>query len=250
MNETIKVLKNHRSVREFQTEKEVTDSQIREIIETAMAAPNWINGQQVSIIEVRDPIKKTKFAEAAGNQLWIKEAPVFLVFCLDFHRAKLAAEKNGIDLRIVDDIEAIIIGSTDVGIALSNAIVAAESMGLGVVPIGGIRRNPETFIEMLNLPEYVFPVTGLSVGYPKNIPDQKPRLPREAIHHKERYNLDVQKQLMNEYDKTISTYQSERKNGNNSANWSTKVSTFYETGFEAYAKNVTPALKKQGFKYK
>jgi len=101
-------------------------------------------------------------------------------------------------------------------------------------------RNPETFIEMLNLPEYVFPVSGLVVGYPKNIPDQKPRLPRDAIHHKEQYNLDVQEQLMNEYDETISAYLLDRTNGNKSASWSSQVSNFYETGFEAYAKNVTP----------
>lgn len=86
---------------------------------------------------------------------------------MDFYRAKLAAEKHQKQLQIVDDIEAILIGSTDVGIALGGAVVAAESMGLGTVPIGGIRRDPQIFVELLNLPEYVFPVCGLSIGYPK-----------------------------------------------------------------------------------
>src|SRR4051794_32023615 len=121
MNETIKILRNHRSVREFDPERDVSGAQTETIIEAAMAAPNWINGQQVSVIEVREPERKAALAKAAGNQRWIEEAPVFLVFCIDFYRAKLAAEKNGTDFKIVEDLEAIIIGSTDVGIALGSA---------------------------------------------------------------------------------------------------------------------------------
>ncbi|MEH7484588.1 hypothetical protein V7157_26655 [Neobacillus drentensis] len=48
----------------------------------------------MSVIEVREPERKAALAKAAGNQRWIKEAPVFLVFCMDFYRAKLAAEKK------------------------------------------------------------------------------------------------------------------------------------------------------------
>jgi FMN reductase [NAD(P)H] len=118
MNDTIELLRNHRSVRDFDTEKEVSEDQIQVIIEAALAGPNWINGQQVSVIEVREPERKAALAKAAGNQRWIEEAPVFLVFCMDFYRAKLAAEKNGTEFKIVEDLEAIMIGSTDVGIAL------------------------------------------------------------------------------------------------------------------------------------
>ncbi len=249
LNETIKLLKNHRSIREFDTQKDVEENQIQTMIEAAMAAPNWINGQQVSIIEIRDTAKKTKLAEAAGNQRWVREAPVFLVFCLDFYRAKLAADKHKREFNIVENIEAIIVGSTDVGIMLSNAITAAESMELGIVPIGGIRRNPATFIELLQLPQYVFPIAGLAVGFPKEIPEQKPRLPIYSVYHKEAYNRDIQERLLNEYDDTISAYTLGRSDKQHSTDWSSNVSTFYETGFEAYAKTVSPALKKQGFKY-
>ncbi len=99
MNETIKVLKNHRSVREFDPEIDVSEVQTETIIEAALAAPNWINGQQVSVIEVREPERKAALAKAAGSQRWIEEAPVFLVFCMDFYRAKLAAEKMGMILK-------------------------------------------------------------------------------------------------------------------------------------------------------
>ncbi|WP_066052177.1 NADPH-dependent oxidoreductase [Robertmurraya korlensis] len=250
MNETIDLLKNHRSVREFDKGKDVSESEVATIIEAAMAAPNWINGQQVSIIEVRNPKKKAALAEAAGNQRWIDEAPVFLVFCLDFYRAKLAAEKNGSQLQVVDDIEAVIVGSTDVGIALGSAVIAAESMGLGTVPIGGVRRNLQTIVDLLDLPEYVFPVSGLVIGHPGTIPDQKPRLPLKATHQQEEYNAKIQREAIDEYDQTISNYMAERTNGQDSSNWSSKVARFYDTGFEQYAKNSSPILKKQGFHYK
>jgi FMN reductase [NAD(P)H] len=250
MNETIKIIKNHRSVREFDPMKDVNDAQVKEIIEAAMAAPNWVNGQQVTIIEVRDIEKKTKFSEAAGNQRWVKEAPVFLLFCMDFYRAKLAAEKNGTDFQIVEDLEAVIVGSTDVGIALGSAVIAAESMGLGIVPIGGVRKNPKVFVDLLDLPEYVYPISGLVIGHPRTLPGQKPRLPLKATYQKEKYNAKVQMDMINQYDETISTYMSNRTSGQDSSDWSSKIAQFYDRGFEQYANNTSPTIKHQGFRYK
>lgn len=250
MNETIQLLKNHRSVRDFNSEKEVSEAQIEVIIAAALAGPNWINGQQVTVIEVREPERKAALAKAAGNQRWIEEAPVFLVFCMDFYRAKLAAEKNGTEFNIIEDLEAVIVGSTDVGIALGSAVIAAESMGLGIVPIGGLRRNPQTFVELLNLPEYVFPISGLVVGYPKSVPAQKPRLPIKATLQKEKYDTKIQKDIIDQYDQTISSYMSERTNGEDSSNWSSKIAQFYDTGFDQYAKNSSPTVKNQKFRYK
>ncbi|WP_102029052.1 NADPH-dependent oxidoreductase [Salirhabdus sp. Marseille-P4669] len=250
MDETLKLLMNHRSVREYDSNKNVSEEQVDTIVKAAMSAPNWINGQQVTVIEVRDNERKSTLAKAAGNQKYIEEAPVFLVFCIDFYRAKLAAEKHGKDLRVVEDMESILVGSTDVGIALGSAVVAAESMSLGTVPIGGIRRNSNTFVELLELPEYVFPVAGLLIGYPRTIPAQKPRLPQQATHMKERYDVQKQKEAIPKYDDTFASYMYERTNGKDASDWSTKVANFYEHGFEAYEKSTSPTLKKQGFRYK
>ena len=173
MNETIKLLQSHRSVREFDPEKDVSEDMLKEIIRAALAAPNWMNGQQVSIIVVRDPEKKSQMAQATGNQRWIEEAPVFLVFCIDYYRAKLACEKHGTDFQVVNNLEAVMIGSTDVGIALGTAVIAAESLGLGTVPIGAVRKTP-SFCNLLDPPEYVFPV-GLVITTPRY--SQQPRLP-------------------------------------------------------------------------
>ncbi|OAH60706.1 hypothetical protein AWH49_02850 [Domibacillus aminovorans] len=170
----------------------------------------------------------------------MKEAPVFFVFCLDFYRAKLAAEKHNRSLEIVHNIQFALVGS-----ALSNTIAAAESMNLGIVPVGGIRKDSQKVIELLDLPEYVFPVAGLAVGHPEKRPDQKPRLPIRAVHHKEKYHKEHVKQDMDEYDTTYSSYLNDRTDGKESANWSEKIAAFYDTGFEAYEKNVPPALKKK-----
>lgn len=167
MNNTIEIIKNHRSIRQY-LDKDISNDIIDEIVKSAQAMPNSINGQQTSVIVVRDKAKREKLAELTGNQPYVAEAPVFLVFIMDFYRTYLAAKKNNVEQKINEYVEGIGVGSVDVGIALGAATIAAESLGLGVVPIGGIRRNPEEVIELLELPKYTFPLVGLVVGYPAN----------------------------------------------------------------------------------
>lgn len=103
----------------------------------------------------------------AGGQPWIDQAPVFLLFCADFNRAKIALEEyNDTPLEITNGLESVLVGAVDVGIALGTATAAAESMGLGTVPIGAVRGKPDELIELLKLPKYVFPVSGLVIGHP------------------------------------------------------------------------------------
>ncbi|PAC91006.1 nitroreductase family protein, partial [Bacillus licheniformis] len=135
MNEVLKTLKDHRSIRSY-TDEPVSPEQLDDIIQAVQAAPNSINGQQVTVITVQDEERKKKIAELAGGQVWIEQAPVFLLFCADFNRAKIALEKNGETLAITDGMESVLVGAVDAGIALGTATAAAESMGLGTVPIG------------------------------------------------------------------------------------------------------------------
>ncbi|BCU82348.1 FMN reductase [NAD(P)H] [Polycladomyces abyssicola] len=244
MNDVIRTLTQHRSIRSY-TSQEVTDEQLDHIFRAIQAAPNSINGQQVIVIVVKEKERKRKLSQLVGNQVWVDQAPVFLVFCLDFYRAKLAAETNGEQLAITNSIESIIVGATDVGIALANAAAAAESMGLGIVPIGGIRKNPDEVIKLLNLPEYVFPVSGLVIGHPADPSAQKPRLPREAVIHQETYNRD-QLDLIRQYDETMAEYMRQRTGGESDRNWSQTVSSFYN---KIYYPKVRPTLDQQGFKY-
>ncbi|WP_425449285.1 NADPH-dependent oxidoreductase [Dethiothermospora halolimnae] len=245
MNETINTFLNHRSIRSYKGD-DIEEKDLDMIIKSAQRAPSSINGQQVSIIAIKDKERKSKIANLCGDQSWIDEAPVFLLFAMDFYRAKIAAEKNGVDLVITENAESVMVGSVDVGIALGNAIGAAESLGLGVVPIGGVRNNPDEIIKLLELPEYVYPVVGLCVGDPKDNSDIKPRFPKEAIYHKEKYNKDL-KDIVDKYDNTMAKYMVERTNGESDRNWSQTVSHVYKT---VYFPKVSPILKEQGFQNK
>jgi FMN reductase [NAD(P)H] len=245
MNDVIKTFMNHKSIRNYKDEM-IKDEYIDIIVRAAQAAPSSINGQQVSIISVKDKETKAKIAELAGGQEWIDKGPVFLLFVSDFYRAKLAAEKNGVDLVITENLESIMVGCVDVGLAMGNAIGAAESLGLGIVPIGGIRKEPKEIIKLLDLPEYVFPVAGLVVGYPDGESSLKPRLPKEAVYHEEKYNKNL-KEVIDIYDKEISEYMKERTSGQSDRNWSQTISSTYKT---VYFPKVSPTIKEQGYENK
>lgn len=245
MNETIDLLNNHRSIREY-TGENVKREHLDTIIQSAMSGPNWANGQQVTVIEVQDKARKKKLSELAGGQIWIDQAPVIFVFCLDFHRLKVAAENQNQSFTLTNDSEYMLIGSTDVGIALGHAVTAAESLGLGTVPIGGIRKNLDEVIELLGLPQYVIPIAGLVVGHPANHSAQKPRLPLEAVHHKEKYNHELH-DYIHTYDKTMSDYLEKRTSGADNSNWSHKILDFYERRLPSEYGRVKGALQKQGF---
>ncbi len=245
MNEVIRTFLNHRSIRSYKDEM-IKDAELDAVIRAAQAAPSSINGQQVSIIAVKDKEKKAKIAELTGGQKWINEAPVFLVFASDFYRAHLAAKKNGVDLVITDDLESVLVGSVDVGLAMGNAIGAAESLGLGIVPIGAIRNDPKQLIELLELPKYVFPICGLCLGYPNDKPGLKPRLPKEAVYHEEKYNSNL-RGFIDRYDEEISQYMKERTNGESDRNWSSAIAQTYKT---VYFPKVSPTIREQGYKIK
>ncbi len=243
MNEIIQTLTSHRSIRSYKKDP-VSKEYLDTIIRAAQAAPSSINGQQMSIISITEEEKKKKIAHLVGDQSWVEEAPVFLVFCADFYRTSVGLKMNGEEMAIIENIESTLVGAVDVGIALGNAIAAAESLGLGIVPIGGVRKEPEEMIKLLELPEYVFPMCGLVVGHPKDHSDLKPRFPKSAVHHEEKYNKDLEDEIKT-YDKTISNYMKERTKGKESRSWSQTISKIYS---HVYYPKVSDSIKKQGFK--
>jgi FMN reductase [NAD(P)H] len=240
MNETIKLIQDHRSIRSF-LDKEVDDAVIDEILKSAQAMPNSINGQQTSVIVIRDKEVKKKIAQLTGNQTWIEEAPVFLLFLIDFYKTKLGAEKNGLTQVIHESVEGTMVGTFDAGLQMGAAIISAESLGLGIVPIGGVRKSPEELIELLKLPEYTFPAVGLALGYPKDHSHKKPRLPLNTFKHEEIYHADGLKESIDQYDKDMEEYLAEigrEKEGN----WSKFTSSIYQS---VYYPEVYPTIKKQ-----
>ena len=243
INNTIATIQDHRSIRNF-LDKQVDDETIDEIIKSAQSMPNSINGQQISVIVIRNKEKLAKIAELAGGQPWVAKASVFLVFIMDFYKTNLGAEMNGFTQVIHESVEGTLAGAFDGGLAMGGAIVAAESMGLGIVPIGGIRKNPQEMIELLELPEMTFPLAGLAIGYPADSSHKKPRLPMSTFRHEEKYEKVNLEASIKEYDKTMESYLKE-VGREQEGNWSKYTSNIYQS---VYYPKVYPVMKQQQFK--
>lgn len=174
------------------------------------------------------------------------EAPVFLVFCGDFYRTKLAFDKHDRKFSgVTDTLDNLIVAAHEVGIELEAAVVAAESMGLGTVPIGDVRLHALDVVSELGLPEYVVPLLGLRVGYPAEEPDAKPRLPREAVSFEERYDPDLAAAL-DRYDEEYAAYLASRGANSRTGTWTQLAADFYRPPYDHYPE-VPQMLRRQGF---
>ncbi|MGX8796737.1 NADPH-dependent oxidoreductase [Fusibacter sp. JL298sf-3] len=242
MKDIYEVMMNHKSIRKYK-EEPVPQKDLKKILNAAIHGPTSINGQQFSILVVKDQAKKDKIAELAGGQPWIAQAPVFLIFLADYHRVAETMKRDGLAVENMDSIEATMVGSVDCGIAFGNAMTMAESMGYGIVPIGAIRREPYEIIEMLELPKYVYPVVGMCVGLPDESPMLKPRFPYEVMVHEETYAADV-KAAIEAYDQVVTDYMNERTQGADVRTWSQTVSGVYK---QVYFPKVKGSLEKQGY---
>lgn len=152
-------------------------------------------------------------------------------------------EEKGLVFENATSIESIMVGSVDVGIAFSNAMNVAESLGYGTVPIGAVRREPQEIIGLLELPKFVYPVLGMCIGVEEGNQEVKPRLSCEARVSVDVYNTDTDK-VVEEYDEKIKKYMTERTSGAQTNTWSEGVSAVYKN---VYFPKVRETLIKQGF---
>jgi len=181
----IEVLGARASVRDY-SEAEVPDALLDTVLRAARQAPTSSNLQAYSFVVVRDPETKAKLAELAGNQKHIIAAPVFVAICADVRRLARVVEHAGGALA-KDHLEMSLVACIDAALVGMCASLAADSLGLGTVMIGGMRNDPDGVAEVLGLPDGVFVAFGLCVGWPNSRPEAKPRLPDELVVHHERY---------------------------------------------------------------
>lgn len=242
MKSVVEVLTEHRSDRSF-LETPIAEEILNKVIQSAYHAPTSVNSQQVSVILVQDKEHKQKIAALAGGQPWIARAPAFLIFVLDMYKSAQGMAAIGKQQIAHQSIESLISGATDVGIALASALAAARSEGLGGVPIGGIRINPQQMIDILDLPEMTFPVAGISIGYVDQPAHIKPRLPLETFVHHEKYSTQGLVEKIDSYNQQLTQHW--KKIGRTEGeSWSESVSSYYE---KIYFPQVAPAIRQQGF---
>ncbi|KAF1044923.1 NADPH-dependent oxidoreductase [Xylophilus sp.] len=205
MNDTLQLLHDHRSDRAF-TGEGVPDAQLDAIVEAAHRAPNFFNGQQISLVVVRDAERRQRISALTGGQAAIAKAPVFITVVIDFHKTALGVQLAGGSQVIHESVEGFAVGAVDAGIAVASLIVAARSLGLGAVPIGGIRKDPQALIDLLELPRLTFPIAGVALGPIAQQAPQKPRLPLSSFRHDEHYRAQGLQDDIRAYDRTLEDY--------------------------------------------
>ncbi|PHK56796.1 nitroreductase family protein, partial [Enterococcus faecium] len=126
--------------------------------------------------------------------------------------------------------EGLLVGAIDAALVAENIAVTAEDMGYGIVFLGSLRNDVERVREILDLPDYVFPVFGMAVGEPADDENgaAKPHLPFDHVFHHNKYHADKETQNahMADYDQTISEYYDQRTNGNHKETWSQQIEMF------------------------
>lgn len=222
MNQVIEVMKQHRSIRKFQ-EKPVEENLIRTILEAAQHASTSNFVQAYSVINVADTSKRAQIAELAGPQPWVAQCPLFLVFCADLKRHDKACGMCGMEM-VKGSTEQFIIATVDAALVAQNTMLAAESLGLGGVYIGGIRNDPQKVCDLLDIPDLVYPVFGMCLGYPAEDPQPKPRLPLDVVLKVDRYTDATEQVQLSSYDQVCCDYYSQRECANRDDNWTQQMS--------------------------
>jgi len=200
-NATLDLISRHGSVRNYRPDMVPVET-IETISSAAQRTSTSSNMQAYSVVAVMDAAKRARLAELCGNQEHIAQAPVFLAWCADLARLDRACELRGY-LQETGYVENFVIAAVDTVIAAQTAALAAESLGLGICYIGSIRNDTQAVIEMLELPRLVFPVTGMTVGWPAAEPPIRPRLDLSAVLHWEQYEDADLDEALAEYDREM-----------------------------------------------
>ncbi|WP_210203786.1 NADPH-dependent oxidoreductase [Phyllobacterium sophorae] len=206
--QTIDTLLGHRSVRSYLPEP-VPAETLDLAVAAAQSAPTSSNLQAWSVVAVEDAARKARINAVAGNQRQIEQAPLLLVWLADLSRLRRIADGQSSTSEGLDYLESFLLGIIDAALAAQNALVALESLGLGTCYIGAIRNDPITVASELSLPDQVFPVFGLTVGFPDPSirTDIKPRLPQTTVLHREQYRDNPGQEELIGYNQTLRTFQ-------------------------------------------
>ncbi|WP_280769164.1 oxygen-insensitive NADPH nitroreductase [Salipaludibacillus daqingensis] len=246
MNETIETLLNHRSIRKFK-EQALSEQQVTLIVQAAQMASTSSFIQAYSIIGVENKETKVTLARLAGNQPYVEKNGHFFVFCADLHRHTVAAKMEKADITpAIETTEKFMVAVIDASLAAQNAAIAAESMGLGMCYIGGLRNESEEVSALLQLPDNVIPLFGMAVGVPDSVTDQKPRLPVNQIYYKETYPSEqktIEKGLES-YNQIISSYYSDRTKGERNDRWTDQMTQMLGTPRRIHMKDF---VQQKGF---
>jgi nitroreductase/FMN reductase [NAD(P)H] len=196
---TVAQILAHRTRRRF-LDRPVDQALLRIVLACGFSAPSKSDLQQASVIVVDDADLRAEITGLLPSMPWIAEAPVFLVMLADSRRVRRLCSLRGRPFAN-DHLDSVINAAVDAGLVMQNIITAAESVGLGCCPISVIRNHAATVSALFALPDQVFPLAGLCLGWPADDPSISLRLPPALTVHHNRYDDQELPALVDDYDR-------------------------------------------------
>jgi FMN reductase [NAD(P)H] len=157
------------------------------LLAAAQSAPAKSDLQQYSVVVMRDPQRIKRIADWIGTMDWICQAPVFLVWCGDMRRGQRMCEINGMP-HANNNLDTFLNTAVDCALAMGHFMAAADAASLGTCPISYVRSHIERVTPLLGLPPGVYPVAGLTLGWPEARRHTSMRLPQSIVVHHEHYD--------------------------------------------------------------
>jgi len=196
--DAIASLLDRRVVRRY-TDRDVPDSLLDALLAAAQSAPAKSDLQQYPVVAMRDKPRIKEIADWIGTMDWIATAPVFLVWCGDMRRGQRLCDMHGMP-HANNNLDTFLNTAVDCSLALAAFMAAADAVGLGTCPISYVRSHIERVSPLLGLPAGVYPVAGLTVGWPVFRRPVSMRLPPCTVVHRERYDDSALPEHVATYD--------------------------------------------------
>ena len=180
-------------------EDEVDLGLVGTLCAVALASPTKSDLQQRDVVVLASQAQRRRVTFLFPDDPWIAEAPLLLVFCGNNRRQRQLSAWRAKPFAN-DHLDAFFNASVDAGIALSAFVIAAESVGLGCCPVSAIRNHAAEVSGILALPDHVFPVAGLTLGWPRQAPEVSLRLPLSVTVRRDTFSETDVKAKVEEYD--------------------------------------------------
>ncbi len=183
MKDIFSIMHNRRSIRKF-TDKEITKEVLEQILTAGFRAP--FAAQLCSIVFTSDKEKMKKFKRIGVYPT----TQILMIFFIDYDRMEKIIKARGYE-NIFDDSMSLWLGIQDATLVIENIILAAEALGLGSVLLGAVPQRADTVSEVFKVPQRVFPVVGLCLGYPDPSVETeiRPRYPLKYSAFEEEYKV-------------------------------------------------------------
>jgi len=196
-DDTIAYLAGRGSCRSY-LERPVDPGLVETLAAAAFCAPTKSDLQQRDIVVLRDPGLRAEIDALFPHAPWIATAPAFLVFCGNNRRQRQLHDWRGRPFAN-DHLDAFFNAAVDAAVLLSAFVIVAERAGLGCCPISEVRDHATRVSDLLGLPDHIFPVAGLTLGWPA-VRQVSLRLPLAATLHRDRFDEAGLRETVAAYD--------------------------------------------------